>query len=153
LRKLKESDWDGAIFAEAGLGRMGLIPDEALILDWMIPAPGQGTVGITCRKEDENTFRRLREINHRESELRALAERSFLRKVEGGCSAPVGAFAEIKNQKLYLKAGVFSLDGKKQVLLTGSAAIEEAQELGEELAFKALSQGAAEIMKSLKNDQ
>lgn len=152
LRKLSEGDWHGAIFAKAGLERLGLLPDEHVVLDWMIPAPAQGIIGITCLSSDQEHFQILQAINHSLTSLRAKVERDFLRTVEGGCSAPVGAYAEVKDSKLSLKAGVFSLDGSEKVILENTVPLEAADMLGIDLAQSALQQGAAAIMDKLNND-
>lgn len=152
LRKLAEGDWHGAIFAKAGLERLGLLPKEHLILDWMIPAPAQGIIGITCLSEDQDSAEILKSINHQDTALRAKVERDFLRSVEGGCSAPVGAFASLEGSKLSLKAGVFSLDGSEKVILENTVPLDSADTLGIDLAQSALQQGAAAIMDKLKND-
>lgn len=152
LNKLTQGNWDGAIFAKAGLERIGILPDNHLSLDWMIPAPAQGIVGITCREGEEGVYEGLRAINHEETELRAKVERDFLRAVEGGCSAPVGAFAQIKGDKLLLKAGVFSLDGRQKVILENEVPLQESKSLGISLAEEALYQGAKAIMENIKNE-
>lgn len=152
LRKLAEGDWDGAIFAKAGLERIELLPENHQVLDWMIPAPAQGIVGITCLSKDRNTSETLAKINHTDTALRAHVERDFLRTVEGGCSAPVGAYAELRKDKLNLLAGVFSFDGSQKVILENEVPLSEAENLGKELARKALEQGAKAIMESIKNE-
>lgn len=152
LRKLSEGDWHGAIFAKAGLERLGLLPEEHMVLHWMIPAPAQGIIGITCLSSDQEHFQILQAINHNLTALRAKVERDFLRTVEGGCSAPVGAYAEVKDSKLSLKAGVFSLDGSEKVILENTVPLEAADMLGIDLAQSALQQGAAAIMDKLNND-
>ena len=152
LRKLEEGDWNGAIFAKAGLERLGLLPKNHLVLDWMIPAPAQGIVGITCLSADGQMLQTLQKINHDITALRAKVERDFLRRVEGGCSAPVGAYAEILEDKLSLHSGVFSLDGSEKVILENTVPLSAASELGIKLADEALSKGAAAIMDNLKND-
>jgi hydroxymethylbilane synthase len=152
LRKLAEGDWQGAIFAKAGLERLGILPENHIVLDWMIPAPAQGIVGITCLSADEETLEILKSINHAETALRAQVERDFLRTVEGGCSAPVGAYSELKNNELSLKAGVFSLDGSQKVVVENTIPLNAAPQLGKQLAIKALEQGAMAIMENIKND-
>lgn len=153
LRKLEEGDWQGAIFAKAGLERLDLLPENYSILHWMIPAPAQGIVGITCLSADEELIAVLAKINHKTTALRAKVERDFLRTVEGGCSAPVGAYAEIIEDELSLRAGVFSLDGSKQVLVENTVPLNTASNLGIELAQKALNQGAAAILETIKHDE
>jgi len=152
LRKLEEGDWNGAIFAKAGLERLGLLPENHIVLDWMIPAPAQGIVGISCLSADGHLFETLQKINHDHTALRAKVERDFLRRVEGGCSAPVGAYAAIADGKLSLRSGVFSLDGSEKVILENTVPLSAASELGINLADEALSKGAAAIMDNLKND-
>lgn len=152
LRKLAEGEWDAAIFAKAGLARIEILPENHQVLDWMIPAPAQGIVGITCLENNHALKVVLREINHPETELRAKVERDFLNRVEGGCSAPVGAYAQIKDDKLNLKAGVFSLDGSEKVILENEVPLERASEMGKDLAAKALAQGAKALMDKIKNE-
>lgn len=151
LKKLEESNWHGAIFAKAGLYRIGLLPEKYVELDWMIPAPAQGTIGIGCRQKDSGIVDLLQNINHPESFLCAKIERDFLRTVEGGCSAPVGAFAEVKNAAMHLTAGVFELDGSHKVVLESSAPLAEAENLGTTTAKEALAQGARQIMEKIKH--
>jgi len=153
LQKLATNDWHGAIFAKAGLERLGILPEHYSILDWMIPAPAQGIMGITCLSEDLDVLEILASINHTETALRAKVERDFLNRVEGGCSAPVGAYAEIQNDELSLKTGVFSLDGKKAVLLENTVPLNEAETLGIKMADQALAQGAAAILENIKDEQ
>ncbi|MCR9154557.1 MAG: hydroxymethylbilane synthase [Bacteroidetes bacterium] len=152
LAKLRDGNWDGAIFAKAGLERLGLLPQHYLELDWMIPAPAQGIIGITCRVDDAKSKAILAAINHEATALQAQVERNFLKQVEGGCSAPVGAHAVQVDSKLSLRAGVFSLDGSNKVILENTVPLEAASELGINLANEALNQGAKAIMDKIKND-
>jgi hydroxymethylbilane synthase len=115
LQKLKDNDWNGAIFAAAGLGRIGLTPDETIPLDWMVPAPAQGAVMITALSEDNETRAICAEINHEETEICTTIERQFLRLLEGGCSAPIGALAIIKNEEVNFHGVLLSLDGGKKI--------------------------------------
>lgn len=152
LNKLKESQWTGAVFAKAGLERMELLPDHHHVLDWMIPAPAQGIIGITCRHEDSKTAEILAQINHASTAQIAQVERSFLSAVEGGCSAPVGALAQIEGDSLHLQAAVFELDGSKKVDFNGKAPLQEAHNLGRYAAEKVLAQGGRAIMEKLRNE-
>jgi hydroxymethylbilane synthase len=153
LAKLESHPWQGAIFAKAGLSRLGLLPENHIVLDWMIPAPAQGVIAITCLEKDPETQNILSKINHKATALRAKVERDFLRTVEGGCSAPVGAYSEISGEQIHLKAGIFSTDGQKKVTLEKSVTLNEAEQLGSDCALQALSQGGAAIMESLKNEK
>lgn len=113
LQKLNDNeDWNGAIFAAAGLGRIGLRPDEAINLEWMVPAPAQGAIMITALENDENTRAICAEINHKETEICTGIERKFLNLLEGGCTAPIGAIA-------YIKKGKEDIEGEGEVLFHG----------------------------------
>src|SRR5690606_24963562 len=103
LQKLEDNDWNGAIFAAAGIGRIGLRPEEAINLEWMIPAPAQGAIMITALQEDEEILDICKQLNHEETEICTTIERTFLNKLEGGCSAPIGALAFIKNDEIHFK--------------------------------------------------
>ena len=115
LQKLKDNDWNGAVFAAAGLGRIGLTPEETIPLDWMIPAPAQGAVMVTALSQDEEILAICKEINHEETEICTSIERQFLRLLEGGCSAPIGALALIKDEEVHFHGILLSLDGSKKI--------------------------------------
>ena len=116
LKKLEDSEhWNGAIFAAAGLGRIGLRPEEAINLEWMIPAPGQGAIMITCLEEDEDTRAICAEINHEETAICTTIEREFLNRLEGGCTAPIGAIAYIKDEEVSFQGVLLSTDGSKKI--------------------------------------
>ncbi|AXT18504.1 hydroxymethylbilane synthase [Flavobacteriaceae bacterium AU392] len=113
LQKLNDNeDWNGAIFAAAGLGRIGLRPEEAINLEWMVPAPAQGAIMITALENDEHTRAVCAEINHKETEICTGIERKFLNLLEGGCTAPIGAIA-------YIKKGKEDIEGEGEVLFHG----------------------------------
>lgn len=151
LRKLHSSTWQGAIFAEAGLARVQLLPDNHVPLDWMLPAPAQGTVGITCRRQNEQIVEQLQQINHSLSSTQVLAERSFLNEVEGGCSAPVGALAQVEKGNIFLEAAVFELDGSFKYGCRESSTLDRAEELGRAMAQQVLAEGAHKVMEKLRN--
>ncbi|MGJ8548528.1 hydroxymethylbilane synthase [Winogradskyella wichelsiae] len=116
LEKLDANeDWDAAIFAGAGLGRLNITPEDAINLHWMIPAPAQGAVMITALETDEETRAICAEINHEETEISTSIEREFLNRLEGGCSAPIGALAYIKDEEVNFKAILLSTDGSKKI--------------------------------------
>ncbi len=149
LQKLADNNWNGAIFAKAGLERIDLLPEHFEVLDWMIPAPAQGTIGIGCRNEDQEIVDVLKSINHRETEIRATVERQFLRTVEGGCSAPVGAFSTIEGDKIHLTAGVFELDGSNKVVVNKTFKMEDYRNAGQLAAIEVLANGGKEIMQNI----
>jgi hydroxymethylbilane synthase len=134
LRKFKEEGWEGIIFAKAGLERLGLLPRDFTVLDWMLPAPAQGTIAIVCRKDDERAFQACRNLNHEETEIVTNVERDFLYHLEGGCSVPIGAWATIHHDKLLFRGMVSSLDGLREVKTEKTGSIKEWKKIGLEAA-------------------
>jgi hydroxymethylbilane synthase len=98
LRKLKESNWQGAIFAAAGLERIHLRPEFSIDLDWMLPAPAQGAIVVVCREEDESALNACQSLNDEATALCTKIERDFLSALMGGCSTPISAFAEVRDE-------------------------------------------------------
>ena len=98
-------NWNGAIFAAAGLERLGIRAEEAISLSWMIPAPAQGAIMVTCLEKDDYSKDACEQLNHIETEVCTGIEREFLHLLEGGCTAPIGALAYIdaKTEELILK--------------------------------------------------
>ena len=152
MQKLEENDWQGAIFAFAGLERMDLLVENLDILDWMIPAPAQGAIAVVGRKAEPDTAALLRQINHTPSQVCVETERKLLRELEGGCTAPIGAFAQLQGNELYLKAGLFALDGRTAVVKEGKARVEDRMNLATELAAEIKHSGGEAILKSLGHD-
>lgn len=146
LHKVRENEWDGAIFAAAGLKRIGLDKNISSYLEWMVPAPAQGAMAVMIREEDEAMEEILRPLNHADTVLCTGIERDFLHDMEAGCSAPVGAFAEIRNGHLYFIAIALSLDGKRRFEIELDAQPGEAAELGHRAADELLAEGAAEVI-------
>ena len=100
LKKLQDNDWNGAIFAAAGLERINLKPDTYLDLNWMVPAPAQGAMLVVAKEEDAYCREALAALNDEDSALCVHIERQFLRTLEGGCTAPIGALATIEERQL-----------------------------------------------------
>ena len=122
LKKLEDNkDWNGAVFAAAGLGRIGLTPENAVNLEWMVPAPAQGAIMIACLESDKETLEICSALNHEETEICTQMERAFLNKLEGGCSAPIGALAFIKDEEIHFHGIILSEDGTKKVEAKRSA--------------------------------
>ena len=116
LDKLENNeDWNAAIFAGAGLGRLDITPEDAINLHWMVPAPAQGAIMITALEADEETRAICAEINHEETEISTSIEREFLNRLEGGCTAPIGALAYIKDEEVNFKGILLSKDGTKKI--------------------------------------
>ncbi|KAB7528770.1 hydroxymethylbilane synthase [Flagellimonas olearia] len=152
LLKLIENDWNGAIFAQAGLERIKLLPKDALQLDWMIPAPAQGAMVVVAKEEDTFSREALTKLNHMESEAATTIEREFLRTLEGGCTAPIGALTQIKEQTVYFEGVLFSLDGKQKITINKSVPLNQANGLGEQCAKEVLQRGGDKLMQEIRNE-
>lgn len=151
LKKLQDSNWDGAIFAMAGLERIDLLPDNHVVLDWMLPAPAQGTIGICCREGEDEIIKTLEDINHTHTMMEVLIERSFLNTLEGGCSAPIGARATLKGDTIHFKGGIFEPDGSDKAVIEAETSATEWQEMGRNMAEQVLRKGGESIMLKIKN--
>ncbi|HEX7070401.1 MAG TPA: hydroxymethylbilane synthase [Rhodothermales bacterium] len=153
LRKLDASDWYGAILAEAGLVRLGQQNRirERVALDVMLPAVGQGSLGVVCASQNEELRALLRSIFHHEPSGHAsTAERAFLARLEGGCSVPVGAYAQAVGETLTLEGCVGSVDGARLYRERISGSTAESADLGRTLAKRLLDAGAAEVLAELR---
>ncbi|MDF0714662.1 hydroxymethylbilane synthase [Muricauda sp. 334s03] len=152
LLKLIENDWQGAIFAQAGLERIKLLPKDAIQLDWMIPAPAQGAMLVVAKEEDDYTNEALGKLNHPETELATTIEREFLRTLEGGCTAPIGALAQIKDETVCFEGVVFSLDGKQKIDIKKQVKLSDAKGLGKTCAEEVLQKGGDKLMQEIRNE-
>jgi len=151
LQKLADNeDWNGAIFAAAGIGRIGIRPEEAINLDWMIPAPAQGAIMITALAEDELVLDACKELNHEETEICTTIERTFLNKLEGGCTAPIGALAYIKNEEVNFKGVLLSVDGSKRIDVTRVKKLGEHHDIADFCANFVIERGGKRLMDSIK---
>jgi hydroxymethylbilane synthase len=150
MQKLNESDWNGAVFAAAGLERIGLKPEKFITLDWMIPAPAQGAMVIVAMANDEFCKQATAELNDLETDICTYIERQFLKTLEGGCTAPIGAIAKFTEDTIEFKGALFSLDGKQKLEVEKVVPIQQWKKLGFELAKEILNNGGAELMKNIK---
>ena len=153
MQKLAESDWNGAVFAAAGLERINLKPDNYINLDWMIPAPAQGAMLVVAMANDEFTKDAVSQLNDIETEICTYIERQFLKTLEGGCTAPIGALAQYdeENDTIEFKGVIFSVDGKQKIEIEKSVDISEWKKLGFHSAQEILNNGGAELMVEIKN--
>ena len=151
MQTLSEKNWVGALFAQAGLERVDLCPDNHLVLDWMIPAPAQGSVCIVIDADHTQLKSQLAKIGCTTTQLATEQERLFMRLLEGGCTAPIGAWAKPINNGWRFKAGVFSLDGTQKCTFDQTFSQEESKYMGEIAAETVLKNGGAELMKSFRN--
>ncbi|MGN6532029.1 MAG: hydroxymethylbilane synthase [Ginsengibacter sp.] len=130
LKKLEENNWNGAIFAAAGLERINLRPENSIDLDWMLPAPAQGAITISCREEDRLTFEAVHLLNDHVTAICTRIERDFLRTLLGGCSTPISALAVLKNDKIIFKGNICSVDGKEKFDVKKEVSFENKNDLG-----------------------
>jgi hydroxymethylbilane synthase len=151
LRKVEESNWKGAIFAAAGLERIHLRPQKSIDVDWMLPAPAQGAIMVVCREEDDYTFNSCRSFNDEATAVCAKVERDFLSGLLGGCSTPISALAEIKNEKIVFKGNVVSPDGKQKIEIEKTISLADATNLGFSTAKEILLNGGHTIVERIRN--
>ncbi len=152
LRKLAEGQYDAIVLAAAGLNRLGKQIDTKAFLpvDLCIPAIGQGTIAVECRKDDEDTIALLRTINNQDTETATVAERSFMKTIGGGCKFPLGAYATIENETVQLSVMLGNHHTQQIIRLSDKAAASEAEGLGTKLAeeiIKVAEQLGIEILK------
>ncbi len=151
MAKLDAGEYDALILAAAGLQRLGMESriHQVLPKEISLHAVGQGALGIECRADDEDLLSLLKAIEHSPTRWRCLAERAFLRDLEGGCQVPIGVNTELTGDNLTLSGLVASVDGQKVVEGTVTGAAEDAEKLGTELAQKLRTQGAQEILQEI----
>lgn len=150
LQKLKDNKWEGAIFAKAGLERINVLPGKFIDLDWMIPAPAQGAMVIVAMENDPFSIEATSKLNHSASEICTHIEREFLNTLEGGCTAPIGAYAQIIDDEVMFKGCLFSLDGKDMLEIEKSVKTSDYKRFGRECALSILSNGGKELMAEIK---
>jgi hydroxymethylbilane synthase len=152
LQKLADNPtWMGAIFAAAGLERIGLRPENSIELDWMLPAPAQGAITVVCRDNDTYSFEACRLFNHERTALCTTIERDFLRALLGGCSTPISALATIYNSQVHFKGNILSLNGKEKATIEKSVAINNSNNLGVIAAKELLENGGQVIADQIRN--
>ena len=146
LKKLADSEWLGAIFAAAGLQRIGLRPANAIELDWMIPAPAQGAILVVCREKDELVFDQCRKLHHEKSAFCVKIERDFLSTLLGGCSTPIGALAEMEGDEIFFRGNLLDPSGEKEFSIEKRISIELGTALGISAAHELLRDGGKELI-------
>ncbi len=163
LRKVADGEVDAAVLALAGLRRLGRDDEVSEILDpiQVLPAPAQGALAIECRADDASTLAVLAVLDHADSRAAVAAERALLAALEAGCSAPVGALAEIvegslrpeddaagESLEIFLRGSVTALDGSDAVRLSATGPTTDAESVGRRLAAELLADGANTMMGS-----
>lgn len=150
LRYVSEGELDAVVLARAGLARLGRLDEVTEILDpiQMLPAPGQGALAVECRAADADTAAILSSLDDAGTRAAVTAERTLLAALEAGCTAPVGALAEVAEgeegapPELYLRAVVAAVDGSASVRMSATGRLAEAEGVGRSLAAEMLADGA-----------
>jgi len=152
LKKMKEGYCDAMIMAAAGLKRLGLEEHitEIIPTDVIIPAVGQGTIGIEVKKNDGTIEGLLKKLNHHRTWRIIMAERAFMRRLQGGCQVPAGCYSEIKDSILTLNGFVASLDAKQYLSDKVSGSLLDSKHLGMQLADKLIDKGGDRILKEIR---
>lgn len=149
LQKLADSEWQGAIFAEAGLQRVALLPTQMVRLDWMLPAPAQGAILIVCQSNNQLLKDILFQLNHEHTALCVTIERDFLSALMGGCSTPISALAIVVGDQVVFKGNIISPDGKDKMEIEKIAPLSTATQLGKDAAQELIAQGAHRIIEKI----
>ena len=152
LRKFNESDWEGLILAYSGLKRLDLLNGNCVILDHknMLPAVAQGALALQIRAGDTQISDTISVLNDKDSSDAVTAERSLLRRLEGGCQIPIGAISTVEEDELTIEAQITGTNGVEAVRDRLSGDRDHAEELGIELAEKLLQDGGKEILSEIK---
>ena len=148
LKKLEDNNWDGAVFAAAGLERIGKRPGGAVNLSWMISAPAQGAIMVASLAEDDYIKDACEQLNHYETEVCVTIERDFLHRLEGGCTAPIGAIAYVdeKTQEVNFKGVLLSKDGKKKIEVAKTAPLNKHRYLAQDCADYIINRGGKQLI-------
>ncbi|MFD2631315.1 hydroxymethylbilane synthase [Idiomarina piscisalsi] len=151
LRKLDDGEFDAIILAASGLIRLELGDriTSFIPVEQSLPANGQGALGIECRSDDDAMKQLLQPLQCQETRTRVLAERAMNRRLEGGCQVPIGAYAELKGDNVYLRGLVGDPDGKQVLRDEIEGPASDAEALGTELAERLLKKGAGDILSAV----
>ena len=150
LDKLERSTkWDGAIFAAIGLQRLQILPKQSIILDWMVPAPAQGAIGVICRDDDLFVKNTCLQINHESTSFEVMVERGILKGCFGGCTMPLGAKASIQGGYINIEAVLLSEDGQDIVSVKKSLQITYPEGISQVIVGELLDKGAQQILDNL----
>lgn len=142
INKLNEGKYDAIVLAAAGLKRIGkTIPENAYLpIDVCLPAIGQAALVVECRKNDTETYEMLRSINHTETEIAIMAERSYMKTIGGGCKFPLAAYATVSNEKVHLEVMIGNHHTGEMILFSDNAMVEDAEKIGVSLGRKILEE-------------
>ena len=154
LRKMAEEKMDAIILAYAGIQRLGLAEriTERIPMEICLPAVGQGSVGIEIRHLDEEIMDIVETIDHRPSRIAISAERNLLKRLEGGCQVPIGAYGQVIGAEIKVQGLIASLDGQQLVRDAMSGSVNEAAKIGVKLAESLLKAGGREILQAVRQE-
>ena len=152
MQKLHDNNWDGAIFAAAGLERIAERPGNAREIPWMLPAPAQGAIVVVARTADTEALAAIRPLNDPHTAIAAGIERDFLSALMGGCSTPISALATIQDERIEFQGNILSLDGSQKYSTTQGAALPACHSVGALAAKAVLDQGAGSIVQQIRTD-
>lgn len=154
IKKIEELDLDAVILAAAGLNRLGLEDQISYCFNIMdvIPAVGQGALGIETREDDSFVKEMVSKINDSPTSLAIKTERTFMKVLNGGCHVPIGAFAFIEEEKLKMVGTVASIDGEKQIKVSGEDKVSNYEQLGKRIAEEVLNRGGRDILNAIEGD-
>jgi len=150
MQKLQSNQWDGAIFAAAGLERIEERPENAAEIPWMLPAPAQGAIVVVARTDDNEATQLIQRLNNEATQMAVKVERDFLNTLMGGCSTPISAYASIVNDTIQFSGCILSLDGRRKFSCKQSAGLDQYNTLGAQAAKKLLEQGADKIVAEIR---
>lgn len=153
FKKFDESNWDGMVLAFAGVNRMNYTNKISQLIptDLILPAVGQGAIAIEVREDDHKILDMIEKINHKETELATKAERALLKRLEGGCQIPIGAFAFVSNGRIKLSAMISNFSGTFMVRDSIEGNVDgDVEKIGFELAERLLEQGADKILNEIR---
>ncbi len=151
LKKVYDSNWHGAVFAKAGLERINILPNNAVDIEWMLPAPAQGAVIIVVREENKAVLEMVQQLNDTASALCTKIERDFLRTLLGGCTTPISALAKIENEHLHFIGQLISLDGKEKIEVSRILPLAQAENIGKDAGNEILENGGRPIIEKIKH--
>ncbi|MCF2858571.1 hydroxymethylbilane synthase [Pseudoalteromonas sp. SMS1] len=154
LAKLDAGEFDAIILAAAGLIRLEMAERIAsyVSVEQSLPANGQGAVGIECRSDDTRVQDLLAPLEHAPTRARVMAERAMNRRLEGGCQVPIGAYAQLQGDQIYLRGLVGAVDGSTILRAETTGPVQQAEALGVKLADSLLEQGADKILAEVYRD-
>lgn len=151
LSKLDNDEYDAIVLACAGLLRLDMADriKQRITADWILPAVGQGAIGLEAREGDEATLSLIAALNHNDSRDRVIAERALNKRLQGGCQVPIASHATLENDDIWLRGLVGETDGSRIITAEGRTHRSNAESLGEQVADELLAKGAKGILEKL----